>query len=280
MESNKNKVAVIVPHVRFPLTEDEELSLRHLRHYLGRFDRYVIGPARREPGLGDLELVPFPAKYFSSITGYSRLLTEKRFYEAFRDYQYILIYQLDCLVFSSDLDQWCNRQWDYVGAPWMAAAPWVEGNDHNDAKGFWWVGNGGLSLRRVDAALNVLNSRQLCVDPNFLGMSGRFKDAPFFIGKGVQYIKTKLYATGYRNSLRFLLKKMSRSERFNEDLFWAFHAKHFLPEFSIPSPEDAVFFSFECAPRYCFKVTEGRLPFGCHAWNKYDRAFWEPYLLK
>jgi hypothetical protein len=23
-----------------------------------------------------------------------------------------------------------------------------------------------------------------------------------------------------------------------------------------------------------------RLPFGCHAWPRYDRMFWEPYLVK
>ncbi len=23
----------------------------------------------------------------------------------------------------------------------------------------------------------------------------------------------------------------------------------------------------------------GKLPFGCHAWPRWDRAFWEPYLI-
>jgi hypothetical protein len=39
-------------------------------------------------------------------------------------------------------------------------------------------------------------------------------------------------------------------------------------------------FSFEVAPRYCFKMNRERLPFGCHAWSKYDQEFWEPFLLK
>jgi hypothetical protein len=34
------------------------------------------------------------------------------------------------------------------------------------------------------------------------------------------------------------------------------------------------------APRFCFEQNDMRLPSGCHAWPKYDRKFWEPYLLE
>jgi hypothetical protein len=33
------------------------------------------------------------------------------------------------------------------------------------------------------------------------------------------------------------------------------------------------------APRLCFELNGRKLPFGCHAWQRYDRGFWEPYLL-
>ena len=44
-------------------------------------------------------------------------------------------------------------------------------------------------------------------------------------------------------------------------------------------PREALEFSFELAPRYCFMMNGRRLPFGCHAWFRYDREFWEPFLL-
>ena len=40
----------------------------------------------------------------------------------------------------------------------------------------------------------------------------------------------------------------------------------------------ALAFAFEAEPRRCFERL-GRLPFGCHRWQKFDRAFWEPHLL-
>ncbi len=68
--------------------------------------------------------------------------------------------------------------------------------------------------------------------------------------------------------------------KIHEDIFWAFEAPKMATNFRIPEPREALDFSFEMAPRYCFNVNSGRLPFGCHAWPKYDREFWETYLLK
>jgi hypothetical protein len=38
-------------------------------------------------------------------------------------------------------------------------------------------------------------------------------------------------------------------------------------------------FAFEAEPRRCFERIGNRLPFGAHRWQKFDRAFYEPYLL-
>lgn len=65
----------------------------------------------------------------------------------------------------------------------------------------------------------------------------------------------------------------------NEDHFWSDRAQHYMPDFRVASLEQGLRFAFEVAPRMCFDLTRGRLPFGCHAWPRYDRAFWEPYLL-
>ena len=46
-----------------------------------------------------------------------------------------------------------------------------------------------------------------------------------------------------------------------------------------PQKDEGLRFSFEVAPRLCFELNGRRLPFGCHGWHRYDRTFWEPYLL-
>jgi hypothetical protein len=64
----------------------------------------------------------------------------------------------------------------------------------------------------------------------------------------------------------------------NEDKFWSFRAKLFEPLFRIAPVEKALEFSFECFPRYCYELNGRRLPFGCHAWAKHDRSFWEQFI--
>jgi hypothetical protein len=40
----KKLVAVVTPVYRLPLTSQEEISHKHLRHYLGKFDKYLVAP--------------------------------------------------------------------------------------------------------------------------------------------------------------------------------------------------------------------------------------------
>jgi hypothetical protein len=39
------------------------------------------------------------------------------FYKRFRDYKFILIYQLDAYVFRDELEYWCEQDYDFIGAP-------------------------------------------------------------------------------------------------------------------------------------------------------------------
>lgn len=73
---------------------------------------------------------------------------------------------------------------------------------------------------------------------------------------------------------------MAKWDSLIEESFWTNRAMHYYPEFKIAPLELALRFSFECVPRYCFEKNNNNLPFGCHAWQKYDKKFWEPYLLK
>lgn len=273
-------MAVVTPVVKLPLSIDEEISLRHLRKHLHPFDRYVIGPQELPAEFSDFRLVRFPARFFFDRFGYNRLLLREEFYREFVKYEYILIYQLDCLVFASNLEDWCRKGWDYAGAPWL--------RDTEDAtKGFSLVGNGGLSLRNVRRAIEVLTSKRLMEDPRARGLEtgprsrilyGRFESWPL-LRRMLVAGKTLLHRWGYHNNVRWVVRDTVRTDR-HEDHFWAYDAGKFVKQFRIPSPQEALEFSFELAPRYCFEMNGARLPFGCHAWFRYDRDFWEPFLLK
>lgn len=272
-------VAVVTPVVKLPLSAEEEISLRHLRKYLGGFDRYIIGLQSLPKAFSDFKLRRFPVHCFKNRYTYNRLLMTAPFYRAFAKYEYILIYQLDCLVFASNLEEWCRKGWDYVGAPWL-------NNTEEPTLGFSRVGNGGLSLRRVRSALAVLRSKHPIRDPRELGgeagrmrfIYDRLKPASQ-LKRAVCGVKTLLHRYGYHNNVRWLAQNLANVD-FNEDLFWSFEASRFVADFRIPMPLEALDFSFELAPRYCFEANSARLPFGCHAWAKYDRDFWQPFLLK
>ena len=48
--------------------------------------------------------------------------------------------------------------------------------------------------------------------------------------------------------------------------------------FKIPSPKDAINFSFESNPELLYKMNNECLPFGCHAWEKYGKHFWKQFI--
>lgn len=80
------------------------------------------------------------------VSEYSTLLTTSSFYEHFNGSSHVLIFQTDSL-FLRPVDQvFLSDAFDYVGAPWPHHV--LKDHEHN-------VGNGGLSLRRISAMLNL-----------------------------------------------------------------------------------------------------------------------------
>jgi hypothetical protein len=260
-------VAVVVPlSNRATLTPDEEISLRHLTHFLGRYDKYFVAPRSMEFGRTGFGVVRFDDRFFGSVDANRALMFSREFYGAFREYEYILLYHLDALVFSDQLEQWCEAGFDYIGAPWFNEWESPDG-------GFYRVGNGGFSLRRVSSFLAVMNSRQYRVDPEHY-WSKHFAGRP-------RHVQLLNLPRRYLKRVRMFnnVRREMDSVKYNEDRFWSRRAEHYYPDFRIAPVEVGLRFAFECAPRFCFEQNGRTLPFGCHAWPRYDRAFWEPYLL-
>jgi hypothetical protein len=62
----------------------------------------------------------------------------------------------------------------------------------------------------------------------------------------------------------------------NEDVFWGRLAPKLFKNFTIPNLKTALRFSIEVNPSVHMKKDD--LPFGCHAWEKFEPLFWEKFI--
>lgn len=271
MTSEQQRLAaIIVPlSTRPELTAQEQIALAHLRRFLGHYPIFLVAPPAFPVPVSGMRVVRFPKRFFGSGAAHARLMLSRGFYRRFQQYEYILIYHLDALVFSDQLAAWCAAGYDYIGAPWFRDPARPE-------LGFTSVGNGGFSLRRVGSFLKVLASPRHTIDPatyrrsweeTFSGRSlpVRLLNTPRLL------LKRLLHFNGVRHFIN--------GYALNEDHFWADEARYYYPELKIAPPEIALRFAFELAPRYSYELIGQQLPFGCHGWPIHEPDFWSSFLL-
>jgi len=144
-----------VPVYRERIDSLERLSLEQASRRLGGFPCVVLAPEGLDVHaykdvLGDCEVRTLDPRWFRDVRSYNALMLNAAIYSRFADHEFILIYQTDAFAFSDQLAAWCAADLDYVGAPF-----WAEYGVRKDL-GMVAVGNGGFSLRRVEAFLRVL----------------------------------------------------------------------------------------------------------------------------
>ncbi len=269
----RKEVAVVVPLSARPgLSADEETSLRHLEHVLGGYDRFLLAPPGVPAERPGYHVCRAPARYFGSMQSHARLLLSPAFYDAFAGYRFVLIYHLDALVLADRLLEWCASGVDYIGAPWLRCA-------EHPALEHPRVGNGGFSLRRVDACLQVLRSRRLWTDP-MAQFRARAAGQPLHVRAAYlarALVKHSHLANGARREMELSLRGM---DWFGDDMFFSDSGRHYHPEFRVGTLEEGLRFAWDYDPWQCSQLCGGQLPFGAHAWYKRgNRAFWERHLL-
>ena len=176
----KHEATVVIPVYRTDISDLERRSLEQAVKVFGKRPLVVIHPrsldttslAAKYPSLA---FKAFDDEYFAGIAGYNKLMLSDIFYRAFIDSEYILICQLDAWAFRDDLSYWCHRGYDYVDAPWLRKPfnrlpivkqwldikGWAKSKMGKPSKQALYdkVGNGGFSLRRVSAHLDVLDKQ-------------------------------------------------------------------------------------------------------------------------
>ncbi|MCY7350550.1 MAG: hypothetical protein LH606_07765 [Cytophagaceae bacterium] len=160
--SSANLVAVVIPVYQAELTDHERISLTQCVRILGHYPLILVKPEHLDATIflalhPSFQVFSFDNTYFSDVAGYNRLMVSEGFYRAFESYEYILIHQLDAFVFSDRLREWCERGYDYIGAPHVT--PPVKPTGSGLRRRFKLrkvLLNGGLSLRRVSACRRFL----------------------------------------------------------------------------------------------------------------------------
>jgi hypothetical protein len=249
-------VKIVIPVYKKDIDLYEQKSLNQCCKILSSYPAAFVKPqsldiAELKKDYPQIAEENFADHYFENITGYNRLMMSPEFYSRFSDCRYILIYQLDAFVFRDELKQWCNKDYDYLGAPWLLKPKYYAFHMRLFLKikaiGYYIqdrpfrklivgdkVGNGGFSLRKVSSHYEVTLSK--------------------------------------KNKIDYFLKRSEIYSEFNEDVFWGTQN----PEFTYPALNEALIFSIDEYPELCFQMNHNKIPFGCHGWSKPSRNdFWK-----
>ena len=259
-------VDIVIPIYKKDPTLDDTTAINQAFKLLKGYDITFVHPKSLDitnyKKFGEATFKAFNDTYFESIYGYNQLMLNVEFYEAFSK-KYILIYQTDAFIFKDDLNYWCEKDYDYIGAPWIRSKeklPLIKKiwdysiccvksftNYHSSGKTqknksllYNQVGNGGFSLRKREKFIEVLKalSQQVAI----------------------------------------YLKPINKSNFYAEDVFFSIEPKRNNITFKKPNYKEACLFAVENKAEKALAFNNQVLPMGCHRWNKENRAFWEPFI--
>lgn len=245
-KSKSSSIAVLIPIYQAELTLEEKASLKQCVAVLNKYPAILVKPEKLDVTFiqkeyPDLQAVSFSDDYFTGTDAYNRLLVSIDFYKTFQTYEYVLIYQLDAFVFKDELEQWCQKGYDYIGAP-----------------SFHWSELDALPASEKDKFSNALSSRRLVLNG---GLSLRK------ISSFIRYLN--------------IYNRFYKPWKGNEDMLFSQDATRLIPMklfLKLPSWQEALLFAFEKSPEASYELTGHKLPFGCHAWQRYDPQFWSKFI--
>jgi hypothetical protein len=240
MASSEPSVVVVTPVSRSETRETDILMWKQSQRVLARYPRMILAPRGLDVGehakAGDADEVrTLDSEWFESIHAFNALMLSTEFLDAFAEFAFILIHELDAFVFRNDLPRWLVAGYDYVGAPF-----WADYGLRKEA-GLVGVGNGGLSLRNTRAARSVLEAgdRVLSSHP----------------------LRVRLHLGARGRAARYLRGARTCAA---SDVFWGSWGTSSLAPFAVAPTDEAARFAFETGLEYLQPRYQASPPFGCH----------------
>ncbi len=264
-------IILIIAH-KAELTDTEAASLKQCYRILGNYHIKLICPTGLDTSVyhainPKADVVFIDPKWQSTYKMFNELKKDRLLYDMFREYRYLLFYELDAWIFSDQLEYWCNTGYDYVGAPWFKG--WHNAIPSMEIIG---VGNGGLSLRNIKTHLRILKRISILKRIRTFWFRSKLQ---LIIGFG---IVLRLPFWSFKSQQPMQLNQLFSPPDCNEDYFWCFHVGRIFKDYRLASVKDAIRFSFEVNPSYLYELNNSELPFGCHAWKKYEPEFWRRFI--
>jgi hypothetical protein len=259
------KVCVVIPVHSADPSDFELMSFIQCFKILDNRPIYIIAPeglnlAVYKKEVGTFQTIYIDPKWQSSLLFYNKLKTSRFFYDLFDQYTYMLTYELDAFIFRDDLDYWCDKGYDYIGAPWF------EGYVQPISDRLIGVGNSGFSLRNIKFAQKALKKIY-------------YRDPDIYFGS-----RAKRWWANLVHPIRWLFNQgkenysIQNTQSLYEDAFFCYIIPSKFNDFKIAPVEQALKFSFEVKPEYLYQLNDQALPMGCHAWYRYNLDFWKPFI--
>ena len=238
MTSNSS-VTICVPVYKDSLSEQETRGLHYSLRFFDKDQVKFVAPTS------------LPTDFYKDhFPGVDYLFFPETYFQSERTYsklllsldfyraitsKFLLILQTDALIFSNALDYWVDQDYDYIGAPWA----------------------GG-----IDFAFPALT-------PN-LPAGGSIRPSVGNGGLSLRKVSTMVDVLQ-----KFPVQaEIWRGVGNPEDVFLGM-ALQLLPNARLPNMYTAALFSIETLPSFYLGLINGGVPFGCHAYDKYEPELWK-----
>jgi hypothetical protein len=229
---------------------------------------------------GSFFFVSIPDSWLSSIDSYNYLMLEPWFYKIFDKWEYILVHQLDAMIIDGKrLASLILMKYSYVGGCFVVPSrlPFLKNV-------FWRIygGNGGLSLRRVNDMISLLESPDFprkpirtfaeCLSYLLMRSASTYSNNKLSFVEYLSIIFTSLLMSlGHKNTLL----TMDKTRTCQEDFLFSVFAPRYFKWFRVPVPSISAQFFVDANPEVIFKRHKPANLLGCHGWEKNNPSFWK-----
>lgn len=270
-------LAILIPLHKDLMLDGEDY--KSVRNTINQCDNRVIYFVMPKLAHGDFHVVKslinefqirislWEDHHFVHVDAYSKLLLNREFYRSFEDYSYIAIVQTDVWIFQDDFDRYKKLGYSYIGG--LVFKRWYRKKE-------WRVDqllspiNGGMSLRKVDDFLNLLDSNKR------LGLYFLFRRMYVLLKKGRYSLSTWVDLLRTQRICAY-----AEVAEFNEDVV-LYYASLKEPGFTIPRCLEVKYFCWDTAPWVLMNAFKN-LPMAAHAYSRNDFPyegnvlFWREY---